>query len=160
MNVVIIYVLVAMALFLSAYITKRRFGLLGLALATGSILSGIWAYDGNLIAEMIGLKSGPLTSATVSAAIVLLPPVVLLFHGYSYKSLVGRLVGAGLFTLLALAFLVEPLSHILVLSGASADIYSYLERNRSLIIGVGLIIAVIDLFFTKPASVSEKKHDH
>ena len=45
MNVVLIFGLLAVVLFGSAFVTRRRFGLLGLALAAGSILSGLWGYD-------------------------------------------------------------------------------------------------------------------
>ncbi|MBC7943296.1 hypothetical protein H7X68_02245 [Candidatus Saccharibacteria bacterium] len=161
MNVVFVFGGLAAALFASAFIMKRRFGLLGLALAAGSILSGLWSYDAGLLVGSLGIfPSGPLTTAVTLAIIVLLPAVLLLFHGYSYKSIVGRIFGASLFTLLALAFLVEPLGYALTLEGAGVDVYKWLVSNREVIIGVGMVIAVIDLFFTKPAHLAEKKSKH
>lgn len=160
MEIIIICFVISIVLFVSAFITKRRFGLLGLALAAGSLLSGIWGYDAGLVADSFGIPSGPLTSAITMALIVLLPAVVLLFHGYTYRTLVGRVIGASLFTLLALAFLVEPLGRILVLQDFGAVVYDWLVANRTLIIGLGLIIAVVDLFLTKPARISEKHHSH
>jgi hypothetical protein len=157
MEVILICIVIALALFVSAFITKRRFGLLGLALATGSILSGIWGYNAGLVASFFGIPSGPITSAVVLALIILLPAGVLLFHGYTYKTLVGRVIGASLFTLLALAFLVEPLGHVLMLHGYSANVYVWLQSNRTVIIGFGLTIAIVDLFFTKPAHLSNKR---
>lgn len=161
MNVVLVFGLLAVALFASAFITRRRFGLLGLALAAGSILSGIWSYDAGLVVSSLGIfPSGPLTTAITLAVIVLLPAGLLLFHGYSYRSLIGRIVGALMFTLLALAFLVEPLGYALTLQGFGVDVYSWLVSNRELIIGIGMIIAVIDLFLTKPAHMVDKKSKH
>lgn len=161
MNVALVFGVLAVVLFVSAFITRRRFGLLGLALASGSILSGIWGYDAGLVVSTVGIfPSGPLTTAATLAAIVLLPAGLLLFHGYAYKSMVGRIFGALLFSLLALAFLVEPLGHALILQGAGADIYTKLVANREVIIGIGLVLAVIDLFFTKPAHLAEKKSKH
>jgi hypothetical protein len=157
MEVIFVCSIIALALFVSAFITKRRFGLLGLALAAGSLLSEIWGYDAGLIASVLGFPSGPLTSAVLIALIILLPAVILLFHGYTYKSLIGRIIGASLFTLLALALLVEPLGHILVLQGFGSDVYAWLTNNRSIIIGVSLIVAVVDLFLTKPAHLSDKR---
>lgn len=157
MEVILVCAIIALALFVSAFITKRRFGLLGLALAAGSLLSEIWGYDAGLIASVLGFPSGPLTSAVITALIILLPAVILLFHGYTYKSLIGRIIGASLFTLLALALLVEPLGRILVLQGFGSDVYTWLVNNRSIIIGVSLIVAVIDLFLTKPAHLSDKR---
>ncbi|MEP7204657.1 MAG: hypothetical protein ABI716_00495 [Candidatus Saccharibacteria bacterium] len=161
MNVALVFGGLAVVLFVSAFITRRRFGLLGLALASGSILSGIWGYDAGLVVSSVGIfRSGPLTTAGTLSAIVLLPAVLLLFHGYAYKSMVGRIFGALLFSLLAMAFLVEPLGHALLLEGAGVDVYAKLVANREAIIGIGMVLAVIDLFFTKPAHLAEKKGKH
>lgn len=161
MSVVLVFAVLALILFVSAYITKRRFGLLGLALAAGSILSGLWSYDADLVVGATGLfPSGPLTTAITLSAIVMLPAGILLFHGYTYKSVLGRIIGALLFTLLALAFLVEPLSHALTLEGLGVDVYSQLVNNKDIIIGFGLVLAVVDLFLTKPAHLANKKPKH
>lgn len=157
MEIIIICVVIAILLFASAFITRRRFGLLGLALAAGSLLSGIWGYDAGLIASGLGIPTGSLTTAITMAVLVLLPAVVLLFHGYTYKTYVGRVIGASLFTLLALAFLIEPLGHVLMPTGFGADVYSWLNINREAIIGFGLIVAVVDLFLTKPAHLSDRR---
>lgn len=157
MSVIVIFVLVALTLFTSAYVAKRRFGLLGLALATGSILSGIWGYEVGIAASIAGFKSGPSTSAIILSMLILLPPSILLFHGYTYKTKIGRFVGALMFTVLAIAFLVEPIGHILVLDGQSLEIYNLLDTNKEFIIGTGLILAIFDLFFTKPNLKKSKK---
>lgn len=159
MNVVIVFAILAAVLFASALITKRRFGLLGLALAAGSILSSIWSYDAGLLVGSLGVApAGPLTTAITLSLIVLLPAILLLFHGYTYKTIVGRIYGALLFTLLALAFLVEPLGFTLPLEGVGANIYQYLVDYKDVIISVAIVLAVVDLFFTKPAApLIEKK---
>jgi len=158
MEIILICIVIAILLFVAAFITRRRFGLLGLALAAGSLLSGIWGYDAGLITDSLGAPSGSLTTAITMSLIVLLPAGVLLFHGYTYKTLVGRVIGASLFTLLALAFLIEPLGYVLALQGFGANVYSWLVNNRTAIIGVGLIIAVVDLFLTKPAHSSDRRY--
>ena len=160
MEIIIIYLIIAIALFLAAFITKRRFGLLGLALAAGSLLSGIWVYDAGLVVGVLGVPTGPFTEAAVSVVIVLLPASILLFHGNTYKTLVGRIIGASLFTLLATAFLVEPVSHILMPQGLGADVYRWLVDNSTTIIGAGLIAAIVDLFLTKPAHLSSRHYKH
>jgi hypothetical protein len=159
MIVIAIYMLIACTLFTLSFIARRRFGLLGLALAAGSLLSGIWGYDAELVAGFLGAPSGPLTSAVVLSIIVLLPASALLFHGYAYKKLIGRIIGAILFTVLALAFLIEPLGHALVPQGFGENAYLWIESNRAVIIGWGMIIAVVDIFLTKPVKPTEKsKH--
>jgi hypothetical protein len=161
MNVVIVFAILAVVLFVSAYITRRHFGLLGLALAAGSILSGIWSYDAGLVVSSVGIfPSGPITTAATLSAIVVLPAIILLFHDYAYKNPIARIIGAALFTLLALAFLVEPLGHAFVLEGKGANVYTWLQNNKDVIISIGMILAVVDLFFTKPAHLAEKRSKH
>jgi len=160
MEIIIICILIAVVLFFAAFVTKRRFGLLGLALSAGSLLSGIWGYDIGLAASGFGVPLTPITTAITMSIIVLLPPAILLFHGYSYKNQIARIAGAVMFTLLALAFLIEPLGRVLMPTGFGSDVYNWLVTYRTLIIGAGLIFAVIDLFLTKPAHFSDKKSKH
>jgi len=160
MEIILICIVISAGLFVSAYITKRRFGLLGLALAAGSLLSQIWGYDIGLIASGFGFPSNPLAAVIISSLIVLLPAGILLFHGYTYKNKIARIIGAGMFTLLALAFLVEPLGRVLMPVGFGINVYDWLIKYRTLIIGAGLIFAVLDLFLTKPAHLSDKKSKH
>lgn len=159
MDVVVVFALLAVVLFVAAFVARRRFGLLGLALAAGSILSTIWNVDAGLVVASIGVfPSGSLTTAITLSLIVLLPAIVLLFHGYTYKTLPGRVIGALLFTALASAFLIEPLGFGLPLGGVGASVYNWLLQYKEVIISVGMVIAVADLFFTKPAApLLEKK---
>ncbi len=154
---IIILASVALALFFGAFISKRRFGLLGLALTAGATLSTIWSYNAGLVVAATGVvPDGVITQAIAQSLVVLLPAILLLFHGYSYKGVVGRIVGALLFTVLALAFLVEPLSYALPLDGTGGLVYSTIRQYKDIIISAGVILAVIDLFFTKPAHLAEK----
>ncbi len=157
MNTISFYAGLTFLLFAAVFITKRRFGILGLALAAGVLLSDIWGYTITAVAPGIfGISSSPKISALILSAIILLPAIILLFHGNTCKTSAGRLVGAALFTILALAFLVEPLGQGFVIQGVGVDIYSWLVNNKSMIIGFGLIIAVIDSFFIKTAQLSDK----
>lgn len=154
---IIILAAVALALFFGAFISKRRFGLLGLALTAGATLSTIWSYNAGLVVAATGVvPDGVITQAIAQSLVVLLPAILLLFHGYSYKGVVGRIVGALLFTVLALVFLVEPLSYALPLDGTGGLVYSTIRQYKDIIISAGVIVAVIDLFFTKPAHLAEK----
>lgn len=151
MIVIVVFAILAVGLFFGAFLSKRRFGLLGLALTAGATLSSIWSYDAGLIISSTGLvPNGPLTNAVALSSIVLLPAIILLFHGYTYKENVARVIGSILFTLLALAFLVEPIGFALPLEGLATDAYRWLVDNREIIISVGVASAIIDLFFTKP----------
>lgn len=157
MIVLVILIAAAALLFAGAFISKRRFGLLGLALAAGATLSTIWSYDAGLLVSSTGfIPEGPLTNAVTLSIIVLLPAILLLFHGYAYKNTLSRVIGSLLFTLLAVAFLVEPIGFALPLEGAGADVYAWIINYKEVIISVGIVIAVVDLFFTKPAVLAEK----
>lgn len=157
MNVVIIFAGIAVVLFAAAFVTRRRFGLLGLALAAGSILSTLWSFDAGLVVSSFGFPSNALTNAITTSVIVLIPAIVLFFHGYTYKDFISRTIGALMFTLLALAFLVQPLGGVFTLSGFGANVYDKLVTYKDVIISIGLILAVLDLFFTKRASHTERK---
>ncbi|MGV9001499.1 MAG: hypothetical protein ACOH18_00880 [Candidatus Saccharimonadaceae bacterium] len=154
---IIVFAGIALVLFAGAFISKRRFGLLGLALTAGATLSTIWSYDAGLVISSTGVfPEGAITQAVTQSLVVLLPAILLLFHGYSYKNIVSRVVGSLLFTVLALAFLVEPISYALVLDGTGAVVYSNIRHYKDLIISIGVIVSIIDLFFTKPAHLAEK----
>lgn len=149
---------VAAVLFAGAFISKRRFGLLGLALTAGATISVIWADTAGLMVASTGfIPHGPVTEAVTLSLIVLLPAILLLFHGYRYKNVVARVLGSFFFAVLALAFLIEPLGHILVLEGTGAEVYRQIVNYKEVIISVGVILAVADIFFTKPVHVAEKE---
>lgn len=154
-----VFVGLAIVLFAGAFISRRRFGLLGLALTAGATLSTIWSYDAGLVVSGLGIvPEGVWTQAATQSLVVLLPAILLLFHGYAYKNIIARVIGSLLFTVLALAFLVEPIGYALPLTGQGAVVYETIKQYKDVIISVGVIIAVVDLFFTKPAHLAEKSH--
>ena len=152
-----VFIGLALVLFIGAFLSKRRFGLHGLALTAGATLSTIWSDSAGLIISMTGLVPvGPLTNALALSIVVLLPAIVLLFHGYKYKSVFSRVIGSLLFTILAVAFLLEPIGFALPLEGTSAYLYHQAINYKDLVISAGVILAVVDLFFTKPAPKTDK----
>jgi len=159
MIVIVIFAAIAIALFAGAFLSKRRFGLLGLALTAGATLSTIWGDTAGLMLAGTGLvPDGPFTNAIALSVVVLLPAVLLLFHGYTYKGTLPRIVGSILFTVLALAFLVGPIGYALPLTGLANQAYSLLVEYKDIIISAGVILAVVDLFFTKPAPKKSREH--
>lgn len=157
MSMIIVLAVLFAGLFVGAFLSKRRFGLLGLALTAGATLSTIWQDSAELVVSMTGLvSSGPLTAAVTLCLIILLPAIILLFHGYTYKENAARAIGSLLFAILAVAFLVVPLGNALTLEGSTAAVYEWVLANREIIISIGVVLAIIDLFFTKPAKLAEK----
>lgn len=132
--------------------TKRRFGVLGLALAAGSMLSALWAEKLTPLVRDAGLNlQNPPLITIVSVGLVLLPAIVLLFSGPSYHDTPRRLIGALLFAGLAFALLIEPLGSALVLQDQGRQIYDFFAANQVYIVTVGLIVAIFDLLSTHTA---------
>lgn len=155
---IIVFSSVAVVLFAGAFLSKKRFGFLGLALTAGATVSTIWNYEAGLIVSSLGIvPEGVMTQAVVQSFIVLLPAILLLFHGQTYKRVLPRIVGSLLFAGLALAFLVEPIGYALPLEGHGATVYTTLKDYKDVIISAGVILAVGDLFITKPARPIEKE---
>lgn len=150
MNVAIVYLVVLILLFALSYFTRRRFGVLGLALAAGAMLSDLWAQQLTPVVRSTGLEiTAPPLATLVAVSLVLLPAILLLFSGPSYHNRMEQVIGAFLFSALATALLIEPLGSGLVLQGESKEVYDWFYANRVYIVTLGLIAALVDLLFAK-----------
>ncbi len=150
MNVAIVFVVVLLLLFGLAFATKRRFGVLGLALAAGAMLSSLWAETLTPVIAQAGVVvERPPLLTVVSVVLVLLPAILLLFSGPSYKELPMRLTGAFCFAALAFALVIEPLGSALVLQGEGKRVYNFFETYQVYIVTAGLILALIDILATR-----------
>ena len=159
MNVAIVLLILLAVLFALTFFTKRRFGVLGLALTAGATLSGLWTPDVVPIVQQAGVELvAPPLSSVVAAAIILLPAVVLLFSGPTYSSRLQRAIGALVFSLLALTFMLEPLGGALVLEGDGKRLFDILVEYRVWIITAGILLALADLLFVKTPKISKEKH--
>jgi hypothetical protein len=157
MNVAIVYGVTLLLLFGLAYFTKRRFGVLGLALAAGAMLSGLWAQQLTPLVKSTGFDiSVPPLATVVAVVLVLLPAVLLLASGPSYHNKVEQIIGATLFATLAVALLIEPLGSGLVLQGDSKQVYDWFYENRVYIVTIGLTAALVDLLFAKTSGHKAK----
>jgi hypothetical protein len=157
MNIVVILLMVVGLLFATTYFTRRRFGVLGLALCAGFLLSTMWTADVTPLVEDAGLKLlTPPLGSVVAAALILLPAVILLFSGPVYHRHWQRLLGAVAFSLLASSFLLTPLHSGLVLDETGKKIYDFLIDNRNLIITGTIAYAVYDLLVLKTPKREKK----
>jgi hypothetical protein len=157
MTFVVVLLLIAAALFIAAFITKRRFGVRGLALAAGAMLATLWVGDLTPIIAQAGfvLVKPPLESV-VAAAVTLLPALLLLSSGPSYKSTGSRAIGALLFALLAIVLLLEPIQSAFIIDGSGEQVVAFLSEYRIVIITACLAVAILDLFVTKIPKFSSK----
>ena len=150
MSFVIIFLLVIAVLFATVFLTKRRFGVLGLALAAGTLLSSLWVHDLTPVIARAGLVLvKPPLSSVVGAGLILLPPALLLMSGPSYKVLYQRIIGAIAFAILAATLLLEPLGSALVIDDIGKPTYEFFIQNQASIITICLALSIFDLFFEK-----------
>ncbi|HEY8992345.1 MAG TPA: hypothetical protein VIM37_00680 [Candidatus Microsaccharimonas sp.] len=159
MIVVAILVAIIVALFVGAFLSKRRFGVLGLGLAAGAIISPIWGINAGFVVSSTGLvQEGPVVNAIALSALILIPAVLFMFHGYTYKHIFGRVVGSLLFTLLAAAFLVGPIGATMTLTGPVGNVYQWLVSNQELIVSIGVALVIVDFLLAKTVHKPERKH--
>lgn len=151
MSFVVIFLMIVALLFAAVFLTRRRFGVLGLALAAGAMLSTLWVGDLTPLIASAGIVIiKPPLESLVSAGLILLPAVLLLFTGGStYKSLLQRVIGAAAFATLAVALLLDPLGSALVIEGTGKQVYDFFVRNQTLIVTAGLALAILDVLATK-----------
>jgi phosphoglycerol transferase MdoB-like AlkP superfamily enzyme len=160
MSIIVILLGIILVLFGLAYFTKRRFGALGLALTAGFLLSSMWTTEVRDFIEGAGVQLlFPPLSSVVSACLIVLPALVLLFSGPTYSKKSQRLIGAGLFAVLTVAFLLTPLAGALTLDDSSQAVFDTLYKYRELIITVGVIYALYDVFVHKTSKKKDKEKD-
>lgn len=161
MSALLVFVVLLLALFALAFFTKRRFGVLGLALCAGALLNGSWTSSLTPIIEQQGVTLiAPPLASVVAMTLTLAPALLLLFSGPSYTKLPGRIAGSAIFALLAFVFLLEPLASALVLDQASRQAYGTVQQFGNLIIVAGIGAALIDLLLTRTPKGGKTKSGH
>lgn len=142
--------IVVVVLFLVVYFSKRRFGLLGLALLAGYTLSSLWSYESGILAGVLGFNSSLIGRSVVSLILILIPVVVVLINGYSYNLKILRLIGSFLFIITFMALSVQVIDPIIPSSVSTNGFFKIFEDNNYLIVSFGLILALTDLLMSKP----------
>lgn len=141
---------------------RRRFGVLGLALAAGVIISQSWAEKLTPLIQGQGIDSmAPPLLVIVQAALVVAPAILLLFSGPTYSTKLPRIVGSLLFALLASTFLLSILGGFMQFDEVSLPIYEAFTEIQQVIIVTCLIIAVVDILMTQtPHKKRGRKASH
>ena len=145
-TVIIVLAIIGAVFWGLAFFSKRRFGVLGLALAAGALLSMLWADQMVGIIERSNITLASVSTAgLVSAIMVLAPAALLLFSGPSYINKHGRVAGATLFAVFATVLVVNPLSSMLILDAAGRSIFQTISGIQPYIVTGGVIMALLDL---------------
>jgi hypothetical protein len=158
MTLVLILV-IALGLFAAAFLSKRRFGTLGLALAAGALLSSQLTRNVSLLLEQNNVPVQPLSfTAAASVGLILLPALVLLLRGPAYKSKTGAIVGSIVFALMATVLILGPLTTALpALEPLVWDALQFIAKYQSLLIAAAVIGAIIDTWLTHNTKSKDKK---
>jgi hypothetical protein len=141
---------VAVVLAMMAFITKRRLGILGLALAAGALLAANWTTSLTPFIQHFGVVSqNPPLETVVGAVLILLPSLVLLFGGPTYSSSAQRFFGSLIYGLLGLVLLLPTFGRALILDGPGHQFYDALNPYRGVIIIVAIIAALADVLLSR-----------
>ena len=148
--------LVTSVVFVLAFLSARRFGILALGLGAGYILSSIWSVE---LAKFLG-KSGlglePNIVELLSIVMLLFAPVVmLLFGGPRYGKKFSRLASALMMGILSVLFLAKPLTKIVVMDDAAISLYGQLAIYWPQAITIGLVLGILDIVLMHAAKKSD-----
>lgn len=159
MSFVMVILVICIGLFLLAFGSKRRFGVLGLSLAAGSMINHLWLGELTPLVSETGIELvAPPLESVVAASLILLPALLLLITGGpTYRGVKPRLLGAIAFSVLAITLLLEPLGSGLVIEGVGQTAYDLLSQYQVIIVTVGLGLALVDLMVTKTPKAAKSK---
>ena len=132
-------------LFLLPFLMKRRFGLLGLALAAGALLSAYLteAVQAFLESQDITLGQPPLASV-VAVSLVLFPAMLVLFGSPSSSGKTQRIVSSLLFASMAFLIILPELQNIFVIDPAAMPVLETVAKYKSTALAALIIYATID----------------
>lgn len=162
MSVVVIFAIIIAVVSLGAFVSGRRFGVLALSLAAGSILSEMWVGWLASLFSRYGLELSWMPIGVLAAVTLLIAPLLLLlFNGPKYSSKYERVFSALATGFMTAAFLVEPFGQFIALEGEALEAYLWLSDHWRYVITAGLVLGLVDLFLMqgrKSPSVKSKKH--
>lgn len=147
MDIALLFGIIVLIVALVAFLSARRFGVLALALAAGSVLAGLWADWLNELLKSSQIVVPGLPLGVLAEVILLIAPLaVLLFSGPKYRGRLVLIFSALAIGLLVVAFLIQPLGEFLVLQGDALVFYEWVSGVWQYVVTIGLILGVIDLF--------------
>lgn len=159
MQVGMIFGGILIGMFVLGFFSQRRFGVLALALAAGSVLASIWSKQLGDVLEQAGLEAAVLPVGVISSVVLLIAPALLLvLGGPKHHEKSKRAVAALAFAVLGAAFLVEPMGSYITLSGDALTAYTWLLGSYKYVITAGLVLGVLDMFVGQNSKHKKPKH--
>jgi hypothetical protein len=154
---------IGLVLFSLSFVTNRRYGVLGLGLTAGLVLSQEVSKELADFLKYLDFPVEPLPFMTAAGMfLILAPALIMLFSGPKYTDKRYAIIGSVLFAIYGIVLLIAPL----VSSMPSADraaiqpLLTMLAMNTSLIITVGVVTAVLDVMHSQGKAPLGKKGKH
>lgn len=158
---VIVSLVIALALFGLSFLSRRRFGVLGLALAAGALLASQMTKDLSRLISQYDIPVEPLSAiSAASIFLTLLPALILLLGGPSYKKRKQAITGAIAFTVMAMLLILEPLTGSMSPDRLMEPFVAWVSRYDSLLLAIGIGFAVMDAWMINiapPPDETKKK---
>ena len=156
----LIIIAIAIALFGLAFMTKRRFGVLGLGLAAGVLLA---QNASKFVAGFLSINSVPVEPLTYdSAAVVsltLLPALLLLIGGPKYFAKRPAVIGAAAFSVLGTLLILGPLTTALPTDDDTIrQVLNFVADWQAVIIAAAIVTAVLDTVLLHTGKSASPKH--
>jgi hypothetical protein len=153
----ILFSLIGVLLFALAFILRRRFGMLALALCAGIVLSNVLTDASADALQIFGIGvAGLSTTALASSLLILLPSFILMVGGPRYNGATMAVVGSVFYAVFALVLLVLPLQATLATDGASQQVVDTILSYQSLIIVVFVVLGLLDALAIKAPRFGKK----
>lgn len=142
---VIVSLVIAFALFGVAFLSRRRFGVLGLALTAGALLASEMTKDLSYWIKQYDIPVEPLSAiSAASIFLTLLPALILLLGGPSYKKRKQAITGAIAFTVMAMLLILGPLTSSMSPDRLMEPFLNWVAEYNSLLLAIGIGVAVTD----------------
>jgi hypothetical protein len=147
----IIIIATFLVLFLMAFFTRRRFGLLGLGLAAGVLLNQL--ISPMLVGPVEGLhiNFAPLTaSGVLTIVMTILPSFLLLLTGPKQHGKIRRLITSLVYAVIATALIIIPITTAWPVADPMArNVLTLFTDIQLPILAFGIILALVDVLFTR-----------
>lgn len=162
MDIAVVFGIIAAVLFGLAFVTKRRFGVLGAALILGYLLQQAWQLQLASWAATIGIPIDfPVSpTTTMSIAITILPSLLLLGGGPVYSKKLPRIMGSLQYALLAV-LLCSGVLEGAVMTGLLRELGIVVTQYQQYVITAVLVLIIVDmlqLYGRMPTRTKSAKH--
>jgi hypothetical protein len=151
---------IAGLLFALAFVTKRRFGVLGLGLSAGALLSGTWSTQVASFLESQHIQANGFSSQVIAVCLLTLAPaLLLLIGGPTYHKKLLALVGSIGFALLGILLVLGPISPLINAPSNIQHILDLAAKYQPGLVALGVALAVIDMFLARsPSKFGRGRH--